>query len=217
MPTLPNDARPLAERVYEQISTEIINGQIAAGSALVQEQIGTHFGVSRTPVRDALTRLTHEGLATLVPGQGYIVNNLTDQDVAQVYEVRRVLESLAAQQACGMHTPLQLLRLRGLIDESELLDPDDATELFRLSRKFHAGLIEPCPNSYLLGILDSIWAHPIQLRITMTYQQGREHQTKVVADHRRVLQALTDADVNGLTAALTACHDASDLRAGGAS
>ena len=217
MATLPNDARPLAERVYELISTEIINGQITAGSALVQEQIGSHYGVSRTPVRDALTRLTHEGLATLIPGQGYIVNNLTDQDVEQVYEVRRVLETLAARQACGMHTPLQLLRLRTLVDESELIDAEDAAELFRLSRQFHAGLVEPCRNSYLLGILDSIWAHPIQLRITMTYQQGREHQAKVVADHRRILHALTAVDVDAFAQALTACHDATDLRTGGAS
>lgn len=214
MPTLPSDARPLAERVYEQISSEIIEGHIAPGTALVQEQVATQYGVSRTPVRDVLTRLTHEGLATLVPGHGYVVNDLTDQDVSDVYEVRHVLETLAARKACGTHTPLQLLRLRGLVDESALLDPLDAHGLFQLSRQFHMALVEPCANDYLRSVLESVWNHPIQRRITMTYTQGPEHQAKVVSDHRRILAALTANDADTVAEVLRVCHDPSDRRTG---
>lgn len=214
MPTVPNDNRPLSERVYDLISSDIFNGKITAGSTLIQEQVAAQYGVSRTPVRDALAKLSHDSLTTLVPGKGYIVNDLTDRQVEDVYEVRHTLESLAARQACGRHTPAQLVRLRALLDEAEILDPQDAAELFRLSRAFHVGLVEPCPNSYLLGVLNSIWDDPIQRRITMTYDQGVEHQGKVVADHRRILEAVIDNDPDTMAAVLKYCHDPMDERSG---
>lgn len=208
------DPRPLAVRVYEQISSDIIDGKIAPGSALVQEQVAAQYGVSRTPVRDALTQITLEGLATLVPGRGYIVNDLTDQDVKDVYEVRYALEALAARQACGQHSPAQLVRLRAMIDEFETVDPSDAAGLFRMGRQFHTALIEPCPNEYLRTTLAAMWDHPIQRRITMTYRQGPEHQTKVARDHRRILEALKTNDPDTVTAVLRICHDPSDYRPG---
>ncbi|WP_427006193.1 GntR family transcriptional regulator [Pseudarthrobacter sp. H2] len=208
------DRRPLAVRVYEQISSDIIDGKIAPGSALVQEQVAAQYGVSRTPVRDALTQLTLEGLATLVPGQGYIVNDLTARDVKDVYEVRYTLEALAARQACGRHTATQLIRLRSMIDEFETLDPYDAAGLFETGRQFHAALIEPCPNQYLRTTLAAMWDHPIQRRITMTYRQGPEHQQNMARDHRRILEALKIHDADTVTEVLRFCHDPNDARTG---
>lgn len=209
-----SDPRPLAVRVYEQISSDIIDGKFAPGSALVQEQVAAQYGVSRTPVRDALTQITLAGLATLVPGHGYIVNELTDQDVKDVYEVRYTLEALAARQSCGKHSPGQLVRLRAMNDEFETIDPSDAVGLFALGRQFHTALIEPCPNEYLRSTLAAMWEHPIQRRITMTYRQGPEHQSKVARDHRRILEALTTNDPDTITEVLRICHDPSDYRPG---
>ncbi|MBO1268240.1 GntR family transcriptional regulator [Arthrobacter cavernae] len=204
------DTRPLAVRVYEQISSDIIAGTIEAGTALVQEQVAAQYGVSRTPVRDALTQLTLEGLATLVPGRGYIVNTLSPQDVKDVYEVRYTLESLAARQACGLHSPQQLVRLRGMVDEFETVDPADAEELFRMGAAFHAALIDPCPNTYLRNTLAAMWDHPIARRITMTYRQGPEHQSKVARDHRRILEALKTDDPDTIAEVLRYCHNPND-------
>lgn len=207
MPPLTKDARPLAVRVYERISADIIDGTIEPGTALVQEQIAAQYGVSRTPVRDVLTQLTLQGMATLVPGRGYIVNGLSAQDVKNVFEVRYTLEALAARQAVGRHSPQQLARLRGILDEFESVDPNDAQELFRLGAAFHAALVEPCPNTYLLTTLAAMWAHPIQRRITMTYRQGPRHQAKVAQDHRRVLDALKTNDPDTITEVLRFCHE----------
>lgn len=200
-----HDARPLAVRVYDRICSDIINGTLPAGTPLVQEQIAAQYGVSRTPVRDALTQLSMEGLATLVPGRGYVVNDLTDQDVKNLYEVRYTLEALAARQACGHHTSQQLVRLRALVDEYETVDPSDAEELYRLGLKFHTALVEPCPNQYLQTMLAGIWVHPIQRRINMTYSQGPDLQAKVARDHRRVLDALADNDAETMVELLHGC------------
>lgn len=210
MAAVSNNGRPLAIHVYDRLSADIIRGALEPGAALSQETVAVRYGVSRTPVRDALTRLTLEGLTTLVPGRGYIVNRLNDREIENVYDVRYALESLAVHRAIGSYTPQQLVRLRSLIDETEIVDPQDSAELFRLGRAFHLALIEPAGNDYLCGVLTSIWNHPIQHRITLTYRQGPDHQAKVVSDHRNILQALTDQDSKCAVDVLARCHDVKD-------
>ncbi|UNK44886.1 GntR family transcriptional regulator [Arthrobacter sulfonylureivorans] len=210
MAAIPNDVRPLSVRVHEQLSADIISGVIKPGSALAQEGVASQYGVSRTPVRDALTQLTLEGLTTLVPGKGYIVNQLDEREIENVFEVRYALESLAVRNAIGSYTPQQLVRLGGLIDETEIVDPEDGDELFRLGRAFHLALVEPAANDYLRGVITSIWNHPIQHRITLTYRQGPDHQAKVIHDHRSILQALKDQDPARAVEVLAHCHDVKD-------
>lgn len=203
--------RPLAVRVYERIASEIVDGTLKPGTALVQEQVAAQYGVSRTPVRDALTQVTLEGLATLVPGSGYVVNDLTAQDVQNVFEVRYALEELAVRQAIGLHTQQQLVRLRALIDEFETVDAQDAEEQFQLGKAFHLALIAPCPNRYLLDTLDGIWAHPIQRRITRAYEIGPRHQADIATAHREILAALRLGDIETIISVLGYCHDAGDV------
>lgn len=201
----------MAVRVHERIASEIVEGTLKPGTALVQEQVAAQYGVSRTPVRDALAQIAMEGLATLVPGSGYVVNDLTTQDVHDVFEVRYALEQLALRQAIGRHTAAQLVRLRALIDEFEIVDSADAGEQFRLGREFHLKLMEPCPNNYLLETLHNIWAHPIQRRITRTYAIGPEHQASIAREHREILRALPLGDTETIIRVLGHCHDSRDI------
>lgn len=206
-----HDARPLAERVHDQIATHIVDGTLKPGTALVQEQVAAQYGVSRTPVRDALTQVAMEGLATLVPGRGYVVNDLTTQDVSNVFEVRYHLEQLALTQAIGKHTPAQLVRLKALIDEFETVDASDTEEQFRLGKEFHIKLIEACPNAYLRETLAGIWDHPIQRRITRAYALGPAHQAAVASEHRNILAGLTSGKIESIIRALGRCHDPGDI------
>lgn len=210
MAVQPKDLRPLAEKVYELITADIATGRIPSGTALVQEQVAAQYGVSRTPVRDVLTRLTLEGLTTLVPGRGYIINQLEETEISDVFDVRYALEALAVQRACGHYTPQQLLRMSSLTEETALIDPSDNLELFRLGQAFHIALVEPAGNSFLLSVLTSIWNHPIQKRITMTYRQGTDYQNKVVDDHRQILEALKAKDATRAIEVLRHCHDVTD-------
>lgn len=204
-----NDNRPLAAQVYDRICLDIIDGTMPPGSPLAQEQIAAKYGVSRTPVRDALVQVAADGLATAVPGQGYVVKELTDQDVHNVYEVRYALEALAATQACGLHTPRQLVRLKSLIDEYEAVDHSDAEELYRLGTAFHSALVEPCPNAYLLKLLAGIWAHPVNRRISRTLDYTPEQQATVASDHRRILDALGRHEPGAMVEILAGCFHVS--------
>ena len=193
-PARRGDARPMGAVVYESIRDAIVEGRYDADDKLVQEQVAADLGVSRTPVRDALNRLAHEGLVTWLPGTGYLVNGLTDRDITDVFEVRRGLEVMALGKACGRLTRVQISRINTIIEEMAAADPADAALQFELNRRFHQAMIEPAGNQLLLGMLDQLWDHPVSRRITRSYIHDAENVGRMIAEHREILQASLDDD-----------------------
>jgi DNA-binding GntR family transcriptional regulator len=185
--------------VYESVRDAIIEGRYGADEKLVQEQVAGDLGVSRTPVRDALNRLAQEGLVTWLPGSGYLVNDLTDQDITEVFEVRRNLEVLALEKSCGRLSRVQASRVNTIIEEMAAADPTDAAAQFDLNRRFHQAMIEPAGNQLLLTMLDQLWDHPVSRRITRSYIHDEENVGRMIEEHRQILQACLDDDVQRLT------------------
>lgn len=190
----PRDARPLGVRVYERLRDEIVSGALEADAPLVQEQLAERLGVSRTPLRDALNRLAHEDLVTWVPGSGYIVNALKPSDISEVYQVRQSMETLALRLACGRHDRAQLNRLLALIEDMAASDPLDSAAQFELNRAFHMSLIEPCGNALLLRMIDTLWDHPVNRRITRSYVDDAANVPLMVSEHRAIFEAARAAD-----------------------
>lgn len=197
---LPRDNRPLPVRIYERLRDHIVQGDLTEDSHLVQEQVADALGVSRTPVRDALNRLAHEGLVTWIPGTGYVVNGLAEQDIVEVYQVRSTLEVMATRLAVGKHAPALVSRLNALIEEMAAADPGDAARQFELNRQFHRAMVEPCNNGLLLKMLDSLWDHPVNRRITRSYVHDAANVDLMVKEHREMLAAAADADEERLVA-----------------
>lgn len=190
----PRDARPLGVRVYERLRDEIVSGGLAADTPLVQEQVAERLGVSRTPVRDALNRLAHENLVTWQPGSGYLVNALQSNDIAEVYQVRQSLETLALRLACGNHNQAQLTRITAVIEDMAAADPSDAAAQFDLNRTFHMSLVEPCGNALLLRMIDMLWDHPVNRRITRSYVHDTGNVPLMVSEHSALLDAARAGD-----------------------
>jgi DNA-binding GntR family transcriptional regulator len=191
------DPRPLAVRVYESVRDSIVTGQIEPNTQLVQEQVAEALGVSRTPVRDALLRLAHEGLVTRISGGGYLVNDLAEQDIHDIFEVRQSLESLAVRLSFGRHTPGQLTLLRALVDEMAERAADPDAPWFELNRDFHVALIAPCGNQALISMLGELWNKPVNRLITRQYVSDPGHIHRMVGEHRALVEAAasTDADI----------------------
>ena len=190
----------MGEVVYEVIRDAIVEGRIAADEQLVQEQIASELGVSRTPVRDALNRLSHEGLVRAELGRGYQVVDLTDQDVNDVFVVRERLEMLALELSTGHLTPLLQARARTLIEEMRATDPADAAAQYELNRRFHQTIIEPCGNAILLGLLDQLWDLPVSRRITKSYVHEEANVAHMADEHEQNLQAAAEGDGERLLA-----------------
>ena len=194
----PRHGEPVAETVYRQVRDAIVDGAYPADSQLVQERIADGLGVSRTPVREALSRLAVEGLVTWVPRSGYTVNGLTDTEITDVFEVRQSLEVLALRHACGQLGRTHAARVRVLISEMVEADPTDAAAQFELNRRFHQAMIEPCRNRYLLGLLDQLWSNPVSRRITSSYIHDARNVDRMVGEHEQILQASLDNDLETL-------------------
>lgn len=189
--------------VYESIRDAIVEGRYEAEDKLVQEQVAADLGVSRTPVRDALGRLAHEGLVTWLPGSGYLVTGLRDEDITEMLEVRRNLETMALEKACGRLTRVQVSRINTIIEEMVAADPTDAGVQYELNRRFHQAMVEPAGNDLLLTLLDQLWDHPVSRRITRSYIHDAENVARMVTEHRQILQASCDDDRDRLIALAT--------------
>ena len=195
---------PLSERVYVRLCADLVAGTIAPGDPLVQEQLAESYGVSRTPIRDALNRLVHEGLAELTPGAGYTAAGLTQTRVADVYEVRRELEALAIRQFQAKFDGVTLARLELNIAEGAAAESTEG--LFTATRAFHLTLASPAPNRFLLTTLESVWDNPVQRLISGSYDFNPAKLDKVAASHRRILEAARAGEVERLLHLLADCH-----------
>lgn len=184
--------QPMGVLAYEAIRDAIVEGRHAAGTQLVQEQLAQELGISRTPLRDALNRLAHEGLVTWRPGLGFVVNELDDEDIVHVHQVRERLETLALELSCGRLDRVQVARIRVLIEEMDAADPADARVQYDLNRRFHQAMIEPCGNPILLSVLDQLWDSPLSRRITRSYIHEGENVGRMADEHRAILQASVD-------------------------
>lgn len=141
----------LKDRVYENLRRKIINCEYAPGVLLNETELIKEFEASRTPIRDALNRLASENLITVIPKKGVIVNGISLKDIAEVLEVRAIIEP-------------QLILLYGdRIDKPILedyykrcLNADQLETKIRLDEDLHTILYDACTNRYLREILKNV-------------------------------------------------------------
>lgn len=194
---LPDDGRPLADRVEVALRGLIADGGVPEDGVLVQAQLAARLGVSRTPLREALNRLVDDGLVERQTGGGYRAREVTGTEVAQVHQVRAHLELLAVRGSVGRHGRVDLAVLEDLLDEHAATDPTDVDAHFDLNRRFHRAVIGACPNTYLVETIDRLWDHPVHRRITRAYVEADPgNPTRMVAEHRELVAALRVADVD---------------------
>jgi DNA-binding GntR family transcriptional regulator len=129
----------LAESAYEAVRNRISEGTLRPGDALPEAKLAQDLGMSRSPIRDALRRLSHDGLVNFVPKKGYFVESLSSQDIADIYDLREVIEGLAAKRLARWITPEQAQTLREL---AEKVDRRAAT--LGDAMEFHSAIFQMC-------------------------------------------------------------------------
>ena len=107
----------MAQRVYEQIREQIQTGKLSPGTRLVNRKLAGEMGTSMVPIREALNRLTSEGLLEHLPGGGNFVRKLTRKEIIQLYEFRESLETFAAREAARNNQDYQLKHLNRICDD----------------------------------------------------------------------------------------------------
>ena len=182
---------------YARLRAEVIAHAIASGSVLTETSVGARYGVSRTPAREALTRLEQDRLVERVP-RGYRVRISTAEDVMELYEARISLESTAAASAAMRRTELDLARLQHLSDR--LTTATDVAEITAVNAQWHETLWVAAHNSALEDLLQRVIA---QMRLFDDGPVGAPPSVEeTVREHARILAAVRANDAEEARVAL---------------
>lgn len=149
--------RTAQEVAYDAVKAAILRGDVPEGARLQQSALASQLNVSTTPVREALSRLASEGLVQIDAHRGAIVRGLDDNELDEIYQLRQLLEPLAARKAAAHITEQQLSEAEELWRRME--DHSDPVEWSENNRRFHALIVSashsPRLNSILKGLRDS--------------------------------------------------------------
>lgn len=184
-------ANSAAGRIYEELFRQILHGDLEGGALISESDIAKRMESSRTPVREALLMLEGEGLVRRYPGHGYLVAEITPQDVDDIFELRTQLELLALRRAYGALTPELLRDMREQLerlDENSL--PDD---FYRADRRLHELLALYCGNSRLQAFLDTLDSQIERLRYISARRPERLWESR--KEHLDIIRALIDQDL----------------------
>jgi DNA-binding GntR family transcriptional regulator len=177
--------------VYDHLKDEIINGHLEPGLKLVETTLADRLGVSRTPIREALTRLEQDGL-TERRARGYYVRERSPEEVLDIYESRCVLEAMAGRVAAERRTDHDLRQLRWIADMNTSVDTDDHTAMAAYNRRFHQAVWRAAHNEPLLDLLQRLELHIGRYAATTLPYPGRWEDA--VQEHAELLDAIERRD-----------------------
>jgi DNA-binding GntR family transcriptional regulator len=186
----------LVDEIASALQARVLRGEIPSGARLRQETIAADFGVSRTPVREALRKLQAVGLVDLAPNKGAVVRAPTVREIREGYVVRAELEGLAAALAATLITRSQLERLHESVELFRTCrDTDAELELWsRANASFHEIVHEAAANERLRAILADLHkSFPRDLTEIVLGEKPRRIEDNV-EQHERILDAIEGHD-----------------------
>ncbi len=195
----------LWQRVYQHLHEEIRQQRLPPGTELREAALAKELGVSRGPIREAVTRLAAEGLVTVRPRHGAVVRELTAEEMIDAYQVREVLEATAMRLAVPRLTEEDSVELERYTDLMALrAEQGDIAKFFEANVAFHELICQLSGNKKLMQV-----HHALMVEIavfqdrTLSLRGG--NPTRSVTEHRNILRAAREGDVE-LATNLAAAH-----------
>lgn len=188
------------DKIFQSLKSRILSGELASDAPLKERELAEEFGVSRTPIREALRQLVSEKLVRIVPNVGAFVGSFSWKDASEIFTIRKVLEAFAAQLTTSRLTAAQLGRLERLLKESaEALRKEDVGRYIACDEEFHAVLNENCGNQHLTEIIRSVNDKTKLSRLRSSIFQNKDNSRISLKEHQNILKALRagDADACG--------------------
>lgn len=189
----------LSARVYSQIKHLILCNEIMPGQKLHHQELSERLGVSRTPVREALTRLVQEGYVSFLPNRGFTCKEIRIQEAEELYELREALEAFAVERAIAKLTEASLDRLRNKMN-SYGRDVQNRFTRERLvyDQDVHLTIVQLAGNETLTNTLSHVFERIVLKRRT----DGLYDQARGLAAHEEHLQLLTAMERRDVAAAV---------------
>ncbi len=186
----PLQIQSVVDQVYSVVRQRILSGELAGGSRLPQTSLAEELGVSRTPLREALRRLSTEGLVVLEPNRGATVATHDFSGMVHAWQARHLLEPAAARLAAAVKVPEAIERMHVAIARQRRVI-EDVDESFAVNREFHLALVAAAGNPHLDQFARMLWLTRIGAPIFTGQAEGHEDDVRRWAlEHEAILDAV---------------------------
>lgn len=191
------ERKSLGQLVYENLKLAIVNGDISAGTRLVESQIAEVQGISRTPVREAIHKLEREGFVARQPKGGFTVLGFNREDIEETFGIRSVLEGYAAKLAAIRHRPEELTSLEKKINEfQDQLNKNQLKILPRINTEFHDLLYSLSKSNRLIHMINGLRDQIYRFRQMILKEQALAKISN--EDHILMLESIRKRDAEGV-------------------
>jgi len=186
----------LSHQAYLRLCQEILVCDLSPGQVVSERELARRYAMSKTPIREALSQVCHQGLVQRLPGRGYLVAPITIKDIQDLFDLRLILEGAAAERAAQHPSPPQiaLLKEMSLVSYS-LDDPGSRISFLKTNRDFHLALAEAAANRRLVAMLEELLKE--MERLFHLGLRLRDSSQEMVREHQEVVAALENGDVPG--------------------
>lgn len=208
MSAVTDDRLRASDRAYLALRAEILDADLRAGTVLAEVEQSLRLGVSRTPLREALSRLAAEGLVSPHSGRGVVVTDVSAENVTELFELREALEVQAARLAARRRDRATFAALRAQFDNVDDLLAD-THRYYELAAELDRAIDDAAQNPYLVSALDGVRTHVARIRRLARDDQARLRDA--AREHRQILDAILDGD-EALAASATQLHLRNSLR-----
>lgn len=186
---------PLRDVVFNTLRQGILTGELKPGERLMEIHLAEKLGVSRTPIREAIRMLELEGLVTMIPRKGAEVAKISEDDLKDVLEVRKVLESLATRLACERITDEQKELLKKAAEEFvQSTKSGDATTIAMADVKFHDEIINASGNKRLAQMINNLAERIYRYRLE--YIKDEKNHSRLIEEHALIMQNVIEGNVS---------------------
>lgn len=185
--------RPLREIVYEELKREILVGEIAPGTRMMEIELADEMGVSRTPVREAIRKLEKEGLVTIEPRKGAYASDVSIKDMVDVLEVREDLEAMAAAMAAQRVNEEEKKNLiDATLEYKRAVESEKTEDIIRADERFHQLIVNYSGNKTLVQLFSQV--QELALRFRYLYYDDFSRYEGMPMEHREIEEAILSGD-----------------------
>jgi DNA-binding GntR family transcriptional regulator len=182
----------LSEKAYHLIKERIITLDLAPLSVIDEQSLREDLGLGRTPIREALHRLSAEGLVIIAPRRGMFVADISITDLVKIFEVRMAMEGYCARLAAKRCTPGLIAKMEQTVHALDGIEKDDSHALMEIDERFHRLLYEAADNEFLADSLDRL--HALSLRLWFLVLDRLDNVWSAIDQHRVIVDALKVGD-----------------------
>lgn len=185
----------LTSLVYQRLRDDILNGVYAPGSALTELALSRELSVSRTPVREALRLLELSELVKITPNKSAVVIGINQDDIRDVYEIRSLIEGVAASRAATLASDGDISALEEIIDLTEFyFERGNNEKLQGMDGRFHDKIYQMSGSKILCHVLTDLHSYICRFRGISLMKNGRAKAS--LAEHRAILEAIKNRDAD---------------------